>query len=66
MKISLNQQIVEVPENSTLYDILNDRQMIKPGIAVAVDNKVISRALWPDFKVAADAKITVISAVCGG
>lgn len=48
---------------ATLADELN----IKPeGVAIAVNNKVVRKALWLTTHLAEGDKVTVITAVCGG
>lgn len=66
MEITLNKQLVDVRQDITLHDLLDERGYLKPGIAVAVNNNVIKRASWPDFVLHEGAMVSVISAVCGG
>lgn len=66
MEITLNKKVVDVKQDITLHDLLEERGYLKPGIAAAVDNNVIKRASWPDFVLHEGASVTVISAVCGG
>lgn len=66
MEIIVNKVNTEVDEGVSLYDLLEDRGMTGPGIAVAVEGKVVRRADWPSLKLTAGMEITVITAVCGG
>jgi sulfur carrier protein len=36
------------------------------GVAVAVDGEVVPRGEWPSFKLPADARIEVVTAIQGG
>ena len=36
------------------------------GVAVAVDGEVVPRAAWPTFRLPADARIEVLTAMQGG
>ncbi|HEY4897670.1 MAG TPA: sulfur carrier protein ThiS [Solirubrobacteraceae bacterium] len=36
------------------------------GVAVAVDGEVVPRAAWPEFELAADARVEVLTAMQGG
>lgn len=66
MKITINNEAVEVQGEMTLHELLLQEGFPEKGIAVAVDNKVVSRAQWGEFIVPDGAKVTVIKAVCGG
>lgn len=66
MKITVNNQEVEVKQGHTLEALLSDRGSCGPGIAVAVDNKVVQREQWAAFVLDEGMKVTVIQAVCGG
>jgi sulfur carrier protein len=36
------------------------------GVAVAVDGEVVTRSDWPSFRIAADARVEVLTAMQGG
>ena len=50
----------------TLAQLLTQRGVTGPGIAVAIDGKVVRRADWAATPLSDGMEITVISAVCGG
>lgn len=68
MTITINRKPVDADGlcPSTLAALLEREGLGKPGQAVAVDNRVVSRALWPDTPLRDGMKVTVITAVCGG
>lgn len=66
MKISINKEETTVSEPITLAELLTERGVTGPGIAVAIDGKVIRRADWAATPLSDGMEITVISAVCGG
>lgn len=66
MNIIINHSAMEAPENATLADVLVEHNMAGDGIAVAVDNVVVSRAKWDSTVLHENARLTVIRAVCGG
>lgn len=66
MKIYINKNEYSLDENCTLAQALTEAGMTRPGIAVAIDNRVVKRGMWPDVKLTDGMEITVISAVCGG
>lgn len=53
-------------EPVTLAELLTERGVTGPGIAVAIDGKVVRRADWAATPLSHGMEITVISAVCGG
>jgi len=67
MEVSLNNISRPIAVNSSLHQLLEDQQLVeKKGIAVAVNNKVVPRMQWAEFKLNQNDKITVIRATQGG
>lgn len=66
MKISINKVEMTVSGPVTLAQLLTERGVTGPGIAVAIDGKVVRRADWAATPLSDGMEITVISAVCGG
>ncbi|MEL6615400.1 MAG: sulfur carrier protein ThiS [Bacteroidota bacterium] len=68
ISIRVNGDPREVPEGLSLRDVLAHlgRDPDLPGVAVAVDDRVVRRALWPETTVEAGARIEVITASQGG
>lgn len=67
MKIEINHKEIEIADDcKTLSQLLSDEQLSGPGLAVAVDNRVVSRKDWDSFILSDGIKIIVIHAVCGG
>lgn len=66
MKISINKEEMTVSGPVTLAQLLTERGVTCPGIAVAIDGKVVRRADWAATPLSDGMEITVISAVCGG
>lgn len=66
MKISINKEEMTVSGPVTLAQLLTERGVTGPGIAVAIDGKVVRRDDWAATPLSDGMEITVISAVCGG
>ncbi len=66
MKIYINKKEISLDEPFTLAHALTPAEMTAPGIAVAINNRVIRRSDWESTLLKEDMEITVISAVCGG
>ena len=66
MKIIINHTEVEIDGQPTLAEVLVHQNLAGDGVAVAIDNKVVPRASWGVTPVTDGAKLTVITAVCGG
>ena len=60
MKIKINHQEHEVAEGATLTDVLASLGLDRPGIAVALDGKVVRAADRATTLVSEGADITVI------
>ena len=67
MKLSVNQKEFHTDSDSlTVTELLNDINSLKPGVAVAVNDKVVRKVDWKSTLLAEGDQITVITAVCGG
>ena len=67
MNIYLNGAQTSVLENLQLKSLLNDQHLLeKKGIAVAVNNQVITKEHWEGYVLKAQDKILVIQASQGG
>lgn len=67
MKIEINNESYDVERNITISELLNITPNIpKQGIAIAVNNKVVSKHKWEHEIIPDGAKITIIKAFYGG
>ncbi|MDE6089491.1 MAG: sulfur carrier protein ThiS [Duncaniella sp.] len=66
MKISINDVIFELPENSTLQNALELRNISPQGIATALNGTVIPVAARPATPLADGDRIVIIKAFYGG
>ena len=66
MKININHQEHEVADGATLADVLAALGLDGPGFAVAIGNKVVSKADRASTVLTDGTEIVVIKAVCGG
>jgi sulfur carrier protein len=65
MKVIVNDEAVEVDDQTTVSGLLDHLGIPEKGIAVAVDWSVIPRSQW-DTMLTDGAKIEVVTAVQGG
>ena len=66
MKISINDVIFELPENSTLQNALELRNISPQGIATALNGTVIPATARPATPLADGDRIVIIKAFYGG
>ncbi|MGE2832981.1 sulfur carrier protein ThiS [Mycobacterium sp. SMC-4] len=65
MKVTVNDESVEVAESTTIASLLDHLGYPEKGIAVAVDWSVMPRSEW-DTALVDGAKVEVVAAVQGG
>lgn len=65
MKIKINNKETEV-NATTLSELAAELSLPEKGVAVAVNNRMVTRADWNQTEVKEDDNIVVIKAVCGG
>lgn len=66
MKIIINKQEIETGQSAVLADVLSERGLDAPGMAVAVNNKLVPKADRASFVLSEGDQVVVIKAVCGG
>ncbi len=67
MRITINNQIYQFDENTTLDNAIHSLQMEeKKGIALALNEEIIPRSQWKETVLTNEDKIIVIGAVAGG
>lgn len=65
--INCNDQILEIQKNTTLSQFLENRNMnAQGGIAVAVNNQVVSKDRWEETILQENDHILIIGAYYGG
>jgi sulfur carrier protein len=65
MKVTVNDEAVELDEQTTVAGLLETLGIPDKGIAVAVDWTVLPRSQW-ELPLADGAKVEVVTAVQGG
>ena len=66
MKIRINNQEKLIDESQTLGELMTELQMKKPGVAVAVNQRVINRMEWDSLVLKENDNVIIIKAACGG
>ncbi len=68
MKIIVNGNERDIGEGANLIDLLTQSKLDndKPGVAVAINNNVISTSEWENIKLKQNDRIEIIRAVQGG
>lgn len=65
MNILVNNEQV-VTEVATLAALAQQLQLPEKGVAIAINNKVITRTLWVDTNLQENDSVTIIKAAFGG
>ena len=67
MMVNINDQAREVADTTTLAQLLDELGLnASQGIAVAINDAVVSRSLWPTHCLAQGDHVLVIQATQGG
>ena len=66
MTLIVNGERWELPEGTTLADVLGRLDAPSTGVAVALDGAVVPRRSWPGTSLRDGARIEVLTAVQGG
>lgn len=66
MNIKINNTMAEVPQGTTVADIAAGQKLPEAGVAIAVNNEMVTRACWVGRKLAEGDDIVILKAFCGG
>lgn len=66
MIINVNHQPKEITETTHLGSLLTNLQISTNGIAVAVNNQIITKSLWETTQLKERDEVTIIQATQGG
>ena len=66
MKIFFNGEELEVDNGLSLAQFIQDRGLTPDGTACAVDENIIPKATWSDFKLEENMHLDVFTLVAGG
>ena len=66
MKLMVNEQNLEIAENSVLADLFIVLDKPTQGCAVAVNQEIINRVKWSQFKLSEGDNISLFQAIAGG
>lgn len=66
MEIKVNEQIHTVPQKATLLEVLNKLSIQQQGIAVALNQNIVSKQNWQSTVLKTNDNILVITATQGG
>ena len=65
MQITVNDKVTEVVEGLSLKQLIEDLSVDENGLALAVNQRVINRTLWPQHALHADDQVTLFTVVAG-
>lgn len=65
MNIRINDKETEVGAKS-LLELATELSLPEKGVAVAVNNKMVTRMQWGDTRLNSGDNVVIIKAVCGG
>ncbi len=67
MNITINKELKKIASDSRLLHLLKDIKLFNQnGIAIAVNNQVITKSEWEQFRLKENDKIIIIKATQGG
>ncbi|MHA7056608.1 sulfur carrier protein ThiS [Aquimarina sp. M1] len=66
MTINVNNQKQIISENSSIDFLLEELSLSKNGIAIAINNQIITKDTWSDTIVKVNDDVTIIRATQGG
>ena len=66
LKVVVNNKEVEISDQATINALISEMNMPDKGIAIAINNEVIPKGNWSEFKLEKEMRITLIKATQGG
>ena len=66
MKITVNENIVQLDENCNIEQLLSLLESPLKGSAIAVNQKIISRSEWGSYQLQKNDQVSLFQAIAGG
>lgn len=66
MHILLNDQPLQLSTNCSVSELLQQQQLTSEGLAIAINNTVISKRCWPEHKLQSNDNVQLFQIVTGG
>ena len=66
MLIKVNGAAEDVPDNSTVRDVLTSKRLPEEMAVVAVNDEIVRRDAWQSLRLKADDRLEVIRIIGGG
>ena len=66
MLIKVNGAAEDVPDNSTVRDVLTSKRLPEEMAVVAVNDEIVRRDAWQSLRLKADDRVEVIRIIGGG
>ncbi len=66
IEIQVNHETKEIPTNSNLNDLLKSLDILGDGIAIAINNEIITKSAWNNTLLDNKDNVTIIQATQGG
>lgn len=66
MDIRVNGNVTEIEADATLDVVLQALDLPERGVAVAVNNRMVTRGVWSDTVLHENDNVLIIKAACGG
>ena len=66
MKITVNENAIELDEKSNIEQLLTQLESPLKGSAIAVNQKIISRSDWATYQLQEDDQVSLFQAIAGG
>lgn len=66
MELTVNGEVRELPDTSTVADLMTAAGAVGRGNAIAVDGVVVPRSEWPTRRLEPGVRVELVHAVQGG
>ena len=66
MRIMLNDTPIQLATNCTVAELVQQQQLKTEGLAVAINNTVLAKRLWPQYQLQPDDAVQLFQIVTGG
>jgi len=66
IQVAVNGEVMQVPQRSTLQDLIERLQLAGKRIAVEVNLEIVPRSQHPDYQLQAGDRVEIVHAIGGG
>lgn len=66
MRVRINGEVEEIPDNSSVEDVLTARKLLRGAVVIELNGEIVKRDRWAGLRLNSDDNLELIRMIGGG